>query len=105
MDVTSARERRDEDERKWDDLVSQCRTSAWLGVAWLGLFLFFALMGGFMLSRFDEVRAIYFAPVAFLAITSPMIFVGQRRREGALLAMISRDAPHLFQKLKDAGIG
>lgn len=69
------------------------------------MFGFFALLGAIlMFNRPDIFRPIYFMPVAFLAITSPMIFAGQRKRERALLAIIAEEAPELSLKLKNEGI-
>ena len=92
-------------EGMWNELVQQCRRPNLLGIVWLGMFAFFALLGTlFVLSRPDAFRPIYLGPVAVLAITSPLIFAKSRRKERALLAIISQKTPQLAQKLKAEGI-
>ena len=104
-EVAKAGQRREEESKEWNKLVRECRTSRWLAVVWLGIFAFFGLVGALVMFRhLVGFGFIYLAPVAFLAVTSPLIFAGQRRRERALFALIAREAPDLSQKLRTEGI-
>jgi hypothetical protein len=64
------------------------------------------MFGGLMVwNHQSSFVLLYAAPVAFLAITSPLIFAGHRRREKALLALLAREAPDVFERLREEGIG
>ena len=100
-----AQRRHEKDERTWAQLVHEWRGARWLPLAWLAMFACFAVVGGFVFARqagFDGL--IYLAPTAFLAITSPLVILGPRRRERVLLAAITREAPELARKLEREGI-
>lgn len=106
LEETARVEQRHEyDERAWAQLVSEWRGARWLPLAWLGVFALFAVVGGFVFARQPGLNGlIYFAPTAFLAITSPLVILGLRRREKVLLTAIAREAPELARKLAREGI-
>ena len=101
-ETTLARERREIERRMWSELLRARETQSVLALVWLGMFGLFALFGGvFMSSRAADILLIYSTSVAFLAITSPILFAGRRRKEKALLAIIAQEAPQLFKRLHD----
>lgn len=98
-------QRCENDEKAWTQLVSEWRGARWLPLAWLGMFALFAVVGGFVFARQAGLNGlIYLAPTAFLAITSPLVILGPRRREKALLEIVAREAPELARKLSREGI-
>lgn len=93
------------DEQAWAQLVRDWRGARSLPLVWLAMFVFFAVFDGIVFSRQTGVTSlVYLAPTAFLAITSPLMILGPRRREKALLAIIAREAPELARKLESEGI-
>jgi len=106
MNTARAGQRHEKDERTWAQLVHEWRGARWLPLVWLAMFACFAVVGGFVFTRGTGFnRLIYLAPTAFLAITSPLVVLGPRRREKALLAAIAQEAPELARKLEREGIG
>jgi len=105
QEIAQVEQRRENNEQAWTQLVSEWRGARWLPLAWLGMFALFAVFGGIVLARQAGLNGlIYLAPTAFLAITSPLVILGPRRREKALLAAIAREAPELARKLERDGI-
>lgn len=103
-EIAQVEQHHEYDERAWAQLVREWRGARWLPLVWLGMFALFAVVG-FVFSRPAGLNGlIYLAPLAFLAITSPLVVLGPRRREKALLAIIAREAPELAGKLKRDGI-
>ncbi|MBX3749698.1 MAG: hypothetical protein KF897_06395 [Opitutaceae bacterium] len=95
----------EKNERTWAQLVHEWRGARWLPLVWLAMFACFAVVGGFVFARQAGFNGlIYLAPTAFLAITSPLVVMGPRRRERVLLAAIAREAPELARKLEREGI-
>ncbi len=92
-------------ERTWGQLVHEWHGARWLPLVWLAMFACFAVVGGFVFTRQAGLNGlIYLAPTAFLAITSPLVILGPRRREKALLGAIAREAPEVARKLAREGI-
>jgi len=91
--------------RTWSNLIRDWRASRWVAATWLGVFALFAAMGAWFVAGRPELRLIYFPPVAFLALTLPVLFFTQFRRERALLMLITQEAPELSKRLKTEGIG
>ena len=104
-DARAAQESREAAAQTWINFVRDCRTARWMTATWLGVFALCPLMGALFVSSRPELRLVYFPPVAFLALTSPILFLAQRRREEALLRMVAMEAPILTQKLQAEGIG
>lgn len=105
QEIAQIEQRRENNEQARAHLVSEWRGARWLPLAWLGLFALFAVVGGFVFTRQAGFNGLtYLAPTAFLAITSPLVILGPRRREKALLAVIAREAPELARKLEREGI-
>lgn len=95
----------EQDLQAWAQLVREWRGARWLPLAWLAMFACFAVVGGFVFAPGPGFNGlIYLAPTAFLAITSPLVILGPRRRERALLAAIALEAPELARKLEREGI-
>jgi len=98
-------QRRGNDEEAWTQLVREWRGARWLPLVWLAMFACFAVVGGFVFAPGAGFNGlIYLAPTAFLAITSPLVILGPRRREKALLTAIAQEAPELARKLAREGI-
>jgi hypothetical protein len=89
----------------WNNLVREFRSARWVAASWLGILALVALIGVFFVASRPELRLVYLPPVAFLALTSPILMLAQRRREAALFSIIAREAPMLAQKLEADGIG
>src|SRR5688572_26256440 len=104
-ETRAAHDSREAATQAWSTLVREFRSTRWVAASWLGIFAMFALIGAWFVSSRPDLRLIYLPPVAFLALTSPILFLAQRRREEALLRMIAREAPILTQKLQAEGIG
>ena len=101
----AAHDSREEAAQNWSNLVRDCRAARWIAATWLRVFALCALMGALFVSSRPELRLVYFPPVAFLAITSPIIFITQRKKESALLILITQEAPELSRRLKAEGLG
>lgn len=105
-EIARVEQRHENDEKAWTQMIREWRGARWLPLVWLGMFALFAVVGGFVFTRQVGLNGlIYLAPTAFLALTSPLVILGPRRREKALLAIIARETPELASKLKRDGIG
>jgi hypothetical protein len=103
-EIRAAHQSREEAARTWNNLVHDRQAALWITATWLGVFALIALCGAWLVSSRPELRLLYFPPVAFLAITSPIIVLAQQRRERALLRLIAQEAPELSERLKRSGV-
>jgi hypothetical protein len=104
-ETRAAHENREAATQSWNNLVREFRSARWVAASWLGILALVALIGVLFVSTRPELRLLFLPPVAFLALTSPILFLAQKRREAALFSIIAREAPMLSQKLQADGIG
>ena len=105
LEEATARTQRAATEKKWADLVSQCRAPKWRSPFWFQSALFLVFLGYFRFaSPPGDYRGIAVITAMFLLYGVPSYVMSQRRREKALLAIIEQEAPQLYRKLQHEGV-
>lgn len=93
---------REREEAEWSDLVTRARAPVWLGT--LMLFGWWLVAAGV---AYATIGARFSPGYALVMLSGVAIAAAQtlvKRRDGALRAIIERDAPALAEKLKRARV-
>lgn len=90
---------------EWDNLLRERQIARILPMVWFSCFLLLSAIGAILtVKRGGHLGVFALSSTVFLILTSPLIFIGGRRSERALISVISREAPELSKKLKGEGV-
>ena len=105
QEITTARLRSNEADRKWAKLRRDCQSPAVLGYTWLGFLVIVVLLVWPTLKDLPPHWIdLPLGLLTTLMIAATGVVTAFRKRQKAMLEIIATEAPQLLQRLKDENI-